>query len=255
MTMTMKRLQTKQKHIVSTITCLVVLSTIIAASPIEVQNAFATHCVANPPTDPPCYGREISSTTNYGNAFTTKVRDMSMTTACNYIAAISQWVVFPNGDWLENGYTIGGFEDEPIQCIGDGNSEYSYHAYSITGFDYTDNRDSAVSVNSIHTYEVSDLNKDKTWFWKDNGVNQEAIFVSYASSLGQRTGGETSHHSPTIPNTHLTDIKYANSAGTWVYWGAGTAQVESPFWVKLNCSPSYRHIHAGTTGSATCTEY
>ena len=24
---------------------------------------------------------------------------------------------------------------------------------------------------------------------------------------------------------------------------------------KLDCSPNYRHIHAGTTGSATCTEY
>ncbi len=53
----------------------------------------------------------------------------------------------------------------------------------------------------------------------------------------------------------MTDIKWADSSAIWHYWSAGTPQVNSPFWAKLNCSPSYRHIHAGTTGSATCAEY
>jgi len=232
---------TSKTNIVSTKFVMVLLAVTMVLLPLALQNASAV-----------IYGRETSSTSNYGNMFTTKVTDMSMTNSCSYVSNITQWIALPNGDWLENGFTIGAFvSGDP--CAG--NSEYSYHAYNLSGIGYADNRDSALTVGNVRTYELSDLNKDKIWYFKDNGNTEEAVAIAYTSGIGQRTGGESSHSSPTIPNTHMTDIKWADSSGTWNYWSSGTPQVNSPFWAKLDCSPSYRHIHAGTTGSATCAEY
>lgn len=237
----------KSKKVVTSITGIAFIASILgvlAVTTFDLQEAIATHC------DGSCYGREGSSVTTIGNKFTTKVTDMSMTNNCTYHATATQWVKLPDSNWVETGFTIGQFLNDT--CAG--NDEYSYHVYKIPGFSYQDNRDADVNVGDTRTYEVSDLDGDKIWDFIDDGTTVESVYTTYSQGIGQYVGAETTHHSPTIPNTHFGDIQYADTNGSWNYWSAATPQENSPLWFK-DCSPSARHVHAGTSGSETCSEY
>jgi hypothetical protein len=249
MTMTMKQHLSRKQKLTSILTSAVLFGVLFSLTPIlsfGIEEVFATHCSGS------CYAREWNSITTYGNSFTTKVTDLyASSDACARHITVVQWVKLPSGSWLENGFSVGPFVGSP--CAN--NDEYSYHGYNLPGVGIYDTRDANINVGNTRTYEISDLNKDKTWYFKDNGSTQEAVYAPYNSGIGQYTGAETTHHSLTLPNTHLTDIKYADSAASWIYWSASNPfNEDSPLWI-INCSPSYRHIHVGSVGSETCSEY
>lgn len=206
------------------------------------QNAYATHCEDLTH----CHGIEQNFTTNWGNSFTTIVTDMAMTQTCSYVLTVEQWVVLPNGDWMENGFTIGGFVDPSQPCA---DTESNFQAKRISGT-YNDYNDGTVAIGSTITYELSDTNKDKRWDVKVDGASVSNFVIPYSSGIGQQVGTETSHHSPTLPKTHVYDVAMYNING-WEYWGTGEFAQESPMWI-INCTPNYQHVHVGSGTVGNC---
>lgn len=205
------------------------------------KQAYATHCA----DATHCYALEHNAITNYGNSFTTIITDMSMTTPCSYVLTVEQWIYLPNGDWMEQGFTIGGFIDQA--CVN--NSEVSFHATRISGT-YHDYNDGSVTVGQTKWYELSDENKDKVWNVKIDGSSITTITIPYTSGIGQDVGTETSHHSPTLPKTHVYDVAMLKTTG-WAYWATGDFQQESPMWI-INCTPNYKHVHVGSGTTGNC---
>jgi hypothetical protein len=215
-------------------------ATLLLPTLIAAQSAYATHCADSTH----CYGIEYNSVTNYGNSFTTIITDMSMTSTCSYVLTVEQWIDLPNGDWMEQGFTIGGFIDQPCAT-----SEVNFHAKRISGV-YHDYNDGAILVGQTKTYELSDENKDKRWDVKINGATATNFVIPYTSGIGQQVGTETSHHSPTLPKTHVWDVAMLKTTG-WAYWATGTLTQESPMWI-INCTPNYKHVHVGSGAVGNC---
>lgn len=159
-------------------------------------------------------------------------------------------MAFPNGDYIEMGTMVG---RNPVQKI-DVTNESVYYATTLSGAPYNEVTGSTVSVGSTQTYEISDVNKDRTYLFKRNGGQIGSVTVISTNAVEIEVGTETTVDSG-LPKTHMYNISWLKSNGVWEYWGLadwiGEDPSNSPLWI-LNCSPNYQHIHVGSGATGNC---
>ncbi len=179
----------------------------------------------------------------YGSKYTLKVPDMNVDgcTSSNYrFILATTWVVFDNGDWLELGVANGWIRNG---CY----NESVYRAFGLNGV-YDEIRLAGTSVGSTHTFEVSDVDKNKIWhFYYDNN-SLAYISVPHDNAIGFDAGAETNNDYSSLPKTHIWNGKSYQSNG-WIKWIPDKFYEEDPLWV-IDCTyGTYAdHIHVGSSG-------
>lgn len=162
---------------------------------------------------------------------------------------VTQWVALPNGDYLEWGTVSGALYDNfPTSTNWSCVNERSYRAGQVFGA-YFEINVAATSIGSSYTYELNDVNNDKTWIFYRGTTNYGQRTTGSSTSNGQEVGAEVNNTNPTLPNTHIHNIQlYSNQNERWERWLEGSFVEHSPLWVK-NCAafPYGDHLHVGDT--------
>lgn len=230
------------------VTSIVGILAIVSIPSLFTQEASASLCF-----NPHCYAEQNETVTNSGAKFTTIVSSMTPVDSCNDIEAVTEWVSFSNGDYLEEGFTSGKLNSNCYTTI------RHYYATELAGR-HTEYDVTGLTVGTQQTFEISDTNKDTYWDISRNGGTPVAHLQMVSSSAKSvSTGEEGNRNNPSstfIPLTHIFwQSRFVGSPGSWQdptnpSW---FSQPGYGYWLS-NCypGPSTTHIHVGTGTSQTC---
>lgn len=233
--MTMKNAKT----IIAVIPVLLVL-----AVALNIPEADAAKCTGSTEH---CYAENYYTADKKGLKYNAKVTNMVPVSSCSDIPTATGWVVFPNDDWVENGFASGLIQGT---C---NTSEYSYYAYHDP-FGYHEYKSSALSIGSTYTFSMDDTNQDKYWSLQ-RGTSQLAnVYMAYTSSSDMATGIEGNKDNPAstwIPETEFrTVLVYGTS------WAAptivGVIEDTAKGYYHDPCTNIYQDFNAGTTSGVNC---
>jgi len=215
-------------------------------------NAYATDCSVSH-----CYAQLTHTNSNNGNQYTSIIANLG-STSCGTFGAVTQWVGFANGDWLESGYatgTVGG------SCYSSGQERSYYVIYIAATNSYTEYNVGSLTAGTTKTFEISDTDQNRYWQIVIGGSTvANNLLMSSATSTNVQVGEEGDVNNPSstfIPSTHLYSIqKY--SSGSWssptsVSFFEGN-EADKYWAAKCGSPPSATHLHVNTGSSeVTCT--
>lgn len=245
-------LKTRTKHTM-TIMAMVTALMIVGLSSVPVSHAAT--CLLNNN----CYAIEQRAATTYGNKFTVSVPNIDGTgTSGTKFGVIDNWIVFPNGDWMETGAFQGYLDQASPNFKSD---EWMFAAnlfHNGTPQEIWQSHWLAdISTGTTYTFEYEDDDGDYIWDTRLNGVSKIQKIVSWSRGTGAMTGAEIDDDFVIIPKTQLTSIQY-HTGTSWSNWSSangGFGTIPSPtteIYIKNHASTPYQSICVATSSISTC---
>lgn len=197
-----------------------------------------------------CYADEEYNNSNLqGNKYALTVSSLQNSACPNsQHVTTTQWVNFPNGDWIELGVTQG---------ILDGTCNTSPHRYTAVdqNSNYVESNIGSTSSGTSETFEVSDTSGSEHWDIYNDGSNYGYYLMQTDTASSAFVGEESTDSNTVIPSTHEGSISWRLS-GSWSNWNTDTTtytQFGHNNWIS-ECSPTYSHIHVGISSTQSCTD-
>lgn len=236
------------KNISKTTTTIIAVTTVLFVIGFGFSEADAARC-----SDPHCYAIGKTFTNYEGAKFTTDVTNMVPEDNCEDHPTVTVWVIFPNDDWIENGFTSGELADS---CY---STEKSYYAYENT-FGYYEYNAGSVTVSSTYTFSIDDINQDNSWLVK-RGTSQLANLAtaySYADEIHSGAEGDvTNPGTDFIPETEITDFKvYDDTDSAWELLPSSpqysTADNTEDYYFDRCSTNGQSNFNVGTDSGVSC---
>lgn len=204
-----------------------------------------------------CYGVEQKATPTYGNKFTVSVPNIDGTgTSGTKFGVIDNWIVFPNGDWMETGAFQGyldgsGFKSDEwmmaANLFHNGTPQEIWQSHWLAD----------INTGTTYTFEYEDDDGDYIWDARLSGVSKIQKIVSWSRGTGAMTGAEIDDNAIIIPKTQLNSIQL-HSGTSWSNWasangGFGTIPSSTTeIYIKNHSTNPYQKICVATSSIATC---
>ena len=235
------------KKQISVISGIVALLAVAAVSPV-VESAYAASDCSGFFNDR-CRGTQTNTQNHEGMKADVVVTNFATSSNCDPsgdgFAAVSIWMIYPNGAWIEIGTAQGQIDGS---CYSD---EREYLAWTTTSSHstYTEEYVRNVGVGNDITYEISDTNGDKTWKVISEGITRKNLVTAYLTGTEMQTGLEATDDQTSIPKTTQDTIKYYDGS-SWNNWTSGSNSNELDGWIR-DCS-SHSSTKVGVGGTAGC---
>lgn len=227
--------------------------TIIAVIPVllvlvvalNVQEADAAKCTG---VDERCYAKNYHWDSNTkGLKYTTTVTNMVPVSSCSDMPVATGWVIFPNRDWVEVGFSSGWLQST---C---NTSEFAYYAYKDL-FGYHEVKSSALSIGSTHTFSMDDINQDKYWLLQRGTSSLANVLMAYEIGDQMQVGIEGNKDNP--PSTWIPETQFRNTAIYGTSWitptTVGVAEDNLKGYYHDPCIANFKDFNAGTLSGVNC---
>ncbi len=207
-------------------------------------DAYAAQCAS-----PHCYAISYYTDDADGIRYDSTVTDLGPTCPGSEIPTVTAWVVWDNGDFVENGFTSGSLAGS---CY---TSEKSYYGYDDGTIDapYEYNAGS-VTQTSTYTFSMDDSNGDGYWLIKRNTSQLANILMSSSTYDHADVGIEGNENNPGsswIPETELRNVEEYSSG-----WGApisvGSSEDTTKGYYHDWCADPYQDLNVGTDSGVSC---
>ncbi len=162
----------------------------------------------------------------------------SITVPSGHGTANPIWVVFLTNEWVEAGWEKGSW----ASCGSNAVSTPRYYARDGVGTQ-SSYCDTTSTASGNPTFEVSDTNKDGTWYHLINGITRLTTTTPGYTQGYLKTGGESTHSSSQM-DSKLSSLQYYGTS--WTNWPAASIiNQDSPYSVSW-CSNPTSFAYGGT---------